>query len=131
MTQLINFRNVALSAVLFMLLAAGASAARQPVSLGQTVDYLLDTVSQSGLTFRRNGESYAASEAAGHMRRKYDHFHDDINSAEDFIRLCATRSLMSGKPYTLIDKDGRELATADWLARALYEYRKNTAAAGQ
>jgi FPC/CPF motif-containing protein YcgG len=64
------------------------------------------------------------------MRRKYEHYQDDIGSAEDFIRLCATRSLMSGKPYTLVDEDGRELATGDWLSRELLEYRSKSAAAG-
>ncbi len=131
MTQTVNRWNIVLSAVLFLLLAAGASAARQPVSLQQTIDHLLDTVSQSGLTFMRNGKSYTASEAAAHMRNKYEHFHDDINSAEDFIRLSATRSLVSGKPYTLVDRDGREQATADWLTRMLSEYRYNAMAAGQ
>jgi FPC/CPF motif-containing protein YcgG len=65
------------------------------------------------------------------MHKKYEHFRDDIGSVEDFIRLCATRSLVSGKPYTLVDKDGRELATGDWLTRALFEYRSQTAGTGQ
>jgi hypothetical protein len=37
---------------------------------------------------------------------------------------------MSGKPYTLVDEDGRELATGDWLSRELLEYRSKSAAAG-
>jgi hypothetical protein len=131
MTQTVIHRKIALFAVLLMLLTAAAGAARQPMPLQLTIDHLLDYVSQSGLTFMRNGKSYTAPEAAGHMRRKYEHFQDDIGSAEDFIRLCATRSLMSGKPYTLVGKDGRELATADWLSRELLEYRSKSAVAGQ
>lgn len=131
MKQTVIHRKFALFAVLLMLLTAAASAAHQPLPLQQTIDYLLDYVSQSGLTFMRNGKTYTAPEAAGHMRRKYEHFQDDIGSAEDFIRLCATRSLVSGKPYTLVGKDGRELATADWLSRKLLEYRSKSAAAGQ
>ena len=60
----------------------------------------------------------------------YEHFQDDIGSAEDFIRLCATLSLVTGKPYMLVGKDGRELATGDWLARELLEYRRKSAMAG-
>jgi hypothetical protein len=130
MTQTIIRRKFALFAVLLVLLTAGASAAPQPVELQQAIDHLLDYVNQSGLTFVRNGKTYTAPEAAGHMRRKYEHFQDDIGSAEDFIRLCATRSLVTGKPYTLVGKDGRELATGDWLARELHEYRRMSAAAG-
>ena len=131
MTQTVIRRNIALFAMLLMLLSAGASAARQPMPLQQTIDHLLGYVSQSGLTFMRNGKSYTATEAAGHMRNKYEHFQDDIGSGEDFIRLCATRSLVSGKPYTLVGEDGRELATGDWLSRELVEYRRKTVAAGQ
>lgn len=131
MTQTVIRRKFALCAVLFMLLTAAADAARQSIPLQHTIDHLLDYVSESGLTFMRNGKSYTAPEAAGHMRKKYEHFHDDIGSAEDFIRLCATRSLVTGKPYTLVGKDGRELATGDWLSRELLEYRRQSAAAGQ
>jgi len=131
MTQTVIRRKFALFAVLLIVLTAAASAARQPVPLQHTIDHLLVYVSESGLTFMRNGKSYTAPEAAGHMRKKYEHFHDDIDSAEDFIRLCATRSLVSGKPYTLVGGDGRELATADWLSRELLEYRSKSAAAGQ
>lgn len=130
MTQTVFHRKLALFAVLLMLLTAAAGAARQPVPLQQTIEHLLDYVSQSGLTFMRNGKSYSAPEAAGHMRRKFEHFQDDIGSAEDFIRLCATRSLVSGRPYMLVDQDGRELATADWLSRELLEYRSKSAAVG-
>jgi hypothetical protein len=131
MRQTAACRNVVMFVVLLMLLPAGADAAPQGTPLQQTIDYLLDYVSQSGLTFRRNGKSYTAPEAAGHMRKKFEHFRDDIGSAEDFIRLCATRSLVSGKLYTLVDEDGHELATGDWLTSVLFEYRGNTAAVGQ
>ncbi len=34
-----------------------------------------------------------------HIKRKYDYFEDDIDSAEDFIRLSATKSTISGSKY--------------------------------
>jgi hypothetical protein len=124
-------RKLVLFSLLFLLLPAVASTAPPGTSLQQTIDYLLDYVSQSGLTFHRNGRSYTASEAAGHMRRKFEHFRDDIKSAEDFIRLTATRSLASGKLYTVVDEDGKELATGDWLAGILFEYRSRRAVVTQ
>ena len=78
MTQSVQLRNIVLSVVLLMLPTAGVSAHDKPTPLQQTIDYLLDTVSQSGLTFERNGQSYTATEAAAHMRRKYEHFENDI-----------------------------------------------------
>lgn len=130
MRQTATCRNVVLFAVL-LLLAAGAGAEPRETTLQQTIDYLLDYVSQSGLTFLRNGRRYTATEAAAHMRRKFEHFRDDIESAEDFIRLTATRSLASGKLYTIVEEDGRELATGDWLTGILFEYRSRKAAATQ
>lgn len=90
---------------------------------GQTVAYLIRYVADSGLVFVRNASKYPASEAAEHMERKYQHFRDEIRTPEDFIRLCATRSLMTGKPYKVITAQGNELATAEWLREALQTYR--------
>lgn len=56
------------------------------------------------------------------MRRKYEHFADRIRSPEEFIELAATRSILSGKPYTVRSEDG-EIPTAEWLLTLLAEYR--------
>jgi hypothetical protein len=95
--------------------------------VAETIDFLIASVAQSDLTFVRNGKRYAGPEAAEHMRKKYDYFDDDIVSAEDFIRLAATRSLLSGKPYFVILADGTRAKTADWLGSRLNDYRLQTA----
>lgn len=38
-----------------------------------------------------------------------------VQSAPDFIRLCGTGSSMSGKPYLIRYKDGREVKASDFL----------------
>ena len=92
-------------------------------SLENTVKYLMDQVARSQLIFVRNGNPHTGPEAAEHMGKKYDHFRKDIDTPEDFIRLAATRSLLSGKPYTVVVADGRHVPTADWLRAALRECR--------
>jgi hypothetical protein len=42
---------------------------------------------------------------------------------EDFIRLSATKSLMSGKPYMVKTKAGQLLKSETWLLKALEAYR--------
>ncbi len=112
------------------LLTSYAANAVQPASctsLENTVEYLMDQVTGSQLTFVRNGKPHKGPEAAEHMRKKYDHFRKDIHTPEDFIRLAATKSLLSGKPYTVVTTEGEEVPTADWLRAALRTCR---AAAG-
>ncbi len=87
--------------------------------LESSVEYLMDQVARSELTFVRNGNPHTGPEAAEHMRKKYDHFRKDIYTPEDFIRLAATKSLLSGKPYTIVTTAGQEVPTADWLRAAL------------
>jgi hypothetical protein len=53
------------------------------------------------------------------MKKKYRYFREDIATAEDFIELCATKSLLSGEPYLVIDRQGNESRTSDWLRAEL------------
>ncbi|VWX55480.1 conserved hypothetical protein [Burkholderiales bacterium 8X] len=51
------------------------------------------------MKFVRNGKDHDAAVAAQHLRAKYKHFKSEIATADDFIRLCATRSESSGELY--------------------------------
>jgi hypothetical protein len=92
--------------------------------LSQTIQYLLDFVKTSECTFIRNNKEHTAEEAAAHMQRKYEHFNDKIKTPEDFIRLTATKSLMTGKLYYVRLKDGQKLTSEAWLLQALEAYRQ-------
>jgi len=58
------------------------------------------------------------------MQKKYKHFKDKIKTPEDFIRLTATKSLMTGKLYYVKFKDGRKITSAAWLLQALEDFRQ-------
>jgi hypothetical protein len=98
--------------------AAGAN------HLSETIQYLLDFVKASECRFYRNNKEHTAGEAATHMQRKYEHFRDDINTPEDFIRLTATKSLMTGKLYYVQLKDGKKTTSEAWLLQVLEDYRQ-------
>jgi hypothetical protein len=115
-----------LSLLLALLFAAGPAGGAPNTATEQTIRHLIDFVAGSDLTFVRNTSEYTPAEAAEHMQKKYRHFRDDIETAEDFIRLCATKSLMSGKPYLVIDPAGQTRPTADWLQAELAAYRVRT-----
>ncbi len=119
-----TFRPVLIIASLAALaFANGAVAETKPQSESTAaIEYLLTSVAGSELEFVRNGKAHSGPEAVKHMRRKYEHFADRIHSAEEFIELAATRSILSGKPYTVRNEDG-EMPTAEWLLTLLTEYR--------
>lgn len=88
------------------------------------VKHLVASIKQSNCDFLRNGKTYTAEQAAEHILKKYKYYEDDITSAETFIKLAATKSALSGKPYQ-IDCKGKQLeATSAWLLNELDEYRR-------
>ena len=108
-----------------LLLVSGPGRSAPTDSVDQTIQYLIGHVSGSGLTFIRNTSEYTPGQAAEHMNMKYQHFRDDIETPGDFIKLCATKSLLSGQPYLVVDGQGKALRTSDWLRAelAVYETR--------
>jgi hypothetical protein len=100
--------------------AAGAE------DLEATVAHLLDRVKTSDAVFIRNGKEHSARDAAAHMRKKYEHFKKDIKTPKDFIRLAATRSLLSREAYMVRTGDGRLLPCAQWMKGLLKTCRPRT-----
>jgi len=93
--------------------------------LQKTINYLLDYVGKSDAVMIRNGSEYDGKVAAAHLKTKYEHFKKEIKTPEDFIRLSATKSMISGKPYLVRLKDGKEILCADWLIKILKDYRQS------
>lgn len=96
-----------------------------------TEDALIETLIQrvaamTSLTFIRNGATATSTEAANHMRDKYAYFRREIVTAEDFIRLCGTRSEVTLQPYRVRRQDGSEQLTAEVLGAELRELRLKT-----
>ncbi len=92
-------------------------------SLDQTINYLLDYVAKSDATFVRNGQTHTPQEAVNHIKAKYEHFKSEIKTPEDFIRLSASKSLLTGQPYLVRTKDGKEIQLSAWLTDALKKHR--------
>ncbi len=112
-----------IASLLALAWATGTAAETTPQSESTaTIKHLLASVAASELQFVRNGKAHSGSEAVKHMRRKYEHFADRIHSPEEFIELAATKSMLSGKAYTVRSNEG-EIPTAEWLHTVLAEYR--------
>jgi hypothetical protein len=103
---------------------AFADPAKNSENLAATINYLLSFVEKSECTFFRNNKAHTAKKAVRHMRNKYAHFRDDIETPEDFIRLSASKSLISGRPYMVKTKAGQMMKSETWLLEALEAYRQ-------
>jgi Family of unknown function (DUF5329) len=91
--------------------------------LDRTIAYLLDYIGKSDAVFIRNGATHTPAEAVEHVQDKYEHFKAQIRTPEDFIRLAATKSLLTDKPYLVVPRGGREEPLSEWLTRALEAHR--------
>jgi hypothetical protein len=88
------------------------------------IAHLLDYIQSSGCTFVRNGSQSDAATARAHVARKYDYVKSRVRSAEDFIRLAATQSSISGEPYH-VRCGGQDSLTGAWLMQELAGYRRS------
>jgi hypothetical protein len=92
-------------------------------SLDESIKFLLDYVAKSDATFIRNGQTHTPQEAVNHIKTKYEHFKSEIKTPEDFIRLSASKSLLTGQPYLVRTVDGKEMHLDAWLTEALKKHR--------
>jgi len=88
---------------------------------------LLDFIAASGCTFTRNGTTYDSAAARDHIAMKYDYVRSHVHTTEQFIEYTATKSSMSGKPYT-VECKGELTPSAEWLRAELARIRSGEAA---
>ena len=110
------------------LLTAGASswAAAPSKAARAEIQQLLAFVANSGCQFNRNGTWYPAPEASAHLadKERYLAERGQITSAEDFIAKAATKSSMTGKPYTVRCGSEPVIASDEWLTAELRRFRQ-------
>ncbi len=111
--------------VLVSLVISNAIPSHAEESLEQTIAFLQHRIETADATFIRNGQAHTPQEAVAHVRSKYEHFKAQIKTPEDFIRLAATKSLLTGQPYLVRTRDGKEMPLNAWLSNALREHREN------
>ena len=87
------------------------------------INYLLNYVKTTQCKYIRNGSEHSGVDAAAHIKKKYDYFKDDIKSAEDFIRLSATKSTMTGSKYYIQCPNFPKVESGKWLLAELKKFR--------
>jgi Family of unknown function (DUF5329) len=117
-------RILAVALLSALLSAAPTARAREPAPIEQArIEYLLSIVaSLHDAEFIRNGKAYDGQAAVDHLRTKLRAAGSRVQTAEDFIRYCASESSVSGRPYEIRLADGRVLLAADFLTQELREF---------
>jgi len=112
--------------LLITLFALMSTASFAEASYKIEIDHLLNYVKNTKCLYERNGDRHSGVNAHKHISKKYKYFEDDIQSAEDFIRLSATQSTVSGRKYHIICPDEKRIESGKWLLKELHRYRSIT-----
>ena len=92
-------------------------------SMDDEIDFLLETVANSGCTFIRNGREHDADDARDHLQTKRRRGKRYFDTTEEFIERLASKSSMSGKPYSIRCGDADAVPAGDWFMARLNERR--------
>jgi hypothetical protein len=106
--------------LLMLVFLAGGYAYAQDSGEAAKIRYLIESVETlQGATFIRNGDEYDAKKAADHLRLKLKTAGNRVKTAEDFIRLCGSKSSVSGEAYRIRFSDGTILDTETFFRKRL------------
>ena len=99
-----------------------ALADAQDNSEKKKIEFLISSVHNlKEAKFIRNGSEYDCVEAAKHLRLKLEKAGNHVRTADDFIRLCASKSYIIGKPYIIKFPDGKTITSEKYLREKLKE----------
>jgi hypothetical protein len=118
-------RSAGVLVAFLLLFAIAGPALAGGLSEDQKIEALIGTVERlEGAVFVRNGTDHNCKEAAKHLRDKWKGGRKHIKTARDFIRVAATESSMSGKPYFIRFKDGKQVKSAEFFLAELKKLEK-------
>jgi hypothetical protein len=111
-----------LTGILLLSLSAMSVAAGPTPLEERRIEFLIAQIENlQNAQFIRNGTAYDAKAAADHLRLKLKNAGSRVATAEDFIRLCASVSSLSGQPYQIRFSDGRVVSSEAFLRQRLAE----------
>jgi hypothetical protein len=114
-------KKIMVAAFVILSLFSGTVSAQDDTEK-KKIDFLISSVENlKGAKFIRNGSEYDGQEAANHLRMKLQNVLT-VQTADDFIRLCASKSSVSGKPYLIRLPDGKIIKSERYFREKLKEY---------
>ncbi len=83
------------------------------------IEFLLNAIAKSELTFVRNGKGFDGQAAAEHFRKKMANAEKPITKVDVFIEDIASQSSTTNEPYKVRSPDGSESDLKSWLRSRL------------
>lgn len=115
-------KNILVAAFVILALFPGVVSAQDAIET-KKIEFLISSVENLKVAkFIRNGSEYNGKEAAAHLRMKLKNSGGRVQTADDFIRLCASKSYISGKPYMIRSSDGKTIKSEEYFREKLKEY---------
>jgi len=115
-------KNILVTVFVILVLFSGIVSAQDNIEK-KKIEFLISSVENlQGTKFIRNGSEYSGQEAAKHLRMKRQRAGDHVQTADDFIRLCASKSYTSGKPYVIRLSNGKTIKSEEYFRKKLKEY---------
>jgi hypothetical protein len=115
-------KKILVTAFVILALFSGVVKAQDNIEK-KKIDFLISSVEHlKGAKFIRNGTEHDGKEAAKHLRMKLQQVGGRVQTADDFIRLCASKSFLSGKPYKIRSSDGKTINSEQYFRKKLKEY---------
>jgi hypothetical protein len=115
-------KKILVTAFVILALFSGAVSAQDNIEK-KKIEFLISSVENlKGAKFIRNGTEHDGKEAAEHLRMKLQNDVGNVQTADDFIRLCASKSYISGEPYLIRSSDGKTIKSEQYFREKLKEY---------
>jgi len=108
----------------FVIIAIFSAAVSAQDNIGKKkIEFLIASIHDlKDAKFIRNGAEHDGVEAAKHLRLKLEKAGKHVRTADDFIRLCASKSYITGKPYIIKYPDGKTITAEKYLREKIKEY---------
>ena len=116
-------KKILVAAFVILVLFSVAVSARDNIEK-KKIEFLLSSVENlKGAKFIRNGSEYNDGKAAAeHLRMKLKTAGSRVKTADDFIRLCASQSYLTGRPYMIRLSNGKTIKSEEYFREKLKEY---------
>ena len=116
-------KNILVTAFVILAIFSGTVSAQDNIEK-KKIDFLISSVENlKGAKFIRNGSEYNDGKAAAeHLRMKLKTAGSRVKTADDFIRLCASQSYLTGRPYKIRLSNGKTIKSEEYFREKLKEY---------
>jgi hypothetical protein len=116
-------KKILIAVFVILTLFSGSLSAQDNIEK-KKIEFLISSIENlKGAIFIRNGSEYDDGKAAAeHLRMKLQIAGGNVQTADDFIRLCASRSYITGKPYMIRLSNGKTIKSKEYFREKLKEY---------